>query len=360
LGNYVLPLARHFGNLDLKRISQDDVIYFSFFGHLIHYPDRGVMPLLIVVVLFLTSMMLLGFRQKILTGRGVALSLLMWFVGTIATAGLIALLSWVLLKLHLVNHSFTSAYNAQLYAIAFGALAAAVATTTCAIFPSRIGSKNFAAGALLFCSVLMILTFFVAAGATYLIMLPLFFSLLPTGYVIAGNRLESPQLNVAQLLCTVPAIALFVPLIGYLGIATINPAQNFVVLGVLTVILFALIAEPIERMMTLKRMLLPEALLLLALVFITLGTLGSGYDSEHPKPDSISYWLDGDAGKASWISFDEKPDDWTSQFLTFCQAVLGWQGSCRSLCHASAASDRLEARRQTDSERRGLSPTPCE
>ena len=42
----------------------------------------------------------------------------------------------------------------------------------------------------------------------------------------------------------------------------------------------------------------------------------SGYDTHHPKPDSISYWLDTDAAKASWVSFDEKPDDWTSQFVT--------------------------------------------
>jgi len=139
---------------------------------------------------------------------------------------------------------------------------------------------------------------------------------LPIGYVVVLNRKESLELKVALMLCTLPAIALFVPLIGYLGIATIDPTQNFVVLGTLTVILFALIAEPIERMVTLKRMLLPGACLLAALAFITLGAFKSGYDSERPKPDSISYWLDGDAGKASWVSFDEKPDDWTTQFLT--------------------------------------------
>lgn len=316
LGNHVLPLAIHFGNLDLKRISQDNVIYFSLFGHLIYYSDKWVLPLLIVTLFVLTSIMLFGVKQKILTRRGVALSLLVWLVGTITTAGLIALLSWVLLKLHLVNRSFTSAYNAQLYAIAFVALAAAVATAICAVFPRRIGSKNFIAGGFLFCSALMILTYFLASGATYLIMWSLLFPLLPTGYVIALNRSESPELKVARLLCALPAIALFVPLIGYLGISTIDPYQNFVILGFLTVILFAVIAEPIERIMTPKRMLLPGACLLLALVFIALGAFRSGYDSEHPKPDSISYWLDGDVGKASWISFDDKSDDWTSQFLT--------------------------------------------
>jgi hypothetical protein len=316
LGNYVLPLARHFGNLDLKRTSQDDVIHFSFFGHLIYYPEKWVLPLFVGTLFVLASVVLLGFRQKVLTGRGVALSVLLWVVGATVTGGLITLFSWALLKLHLVNRSFTSAYNSRLYAIAFGALAAAIATAMCAAFPRKVESKNFAAGAFLFCGALMILTYVLASGATYLIMWPLIFAMLPLGYAVALIRTDSRQLKIVRLFCTVPAIALFVPLIGYLGIATVDPTQNFVILGVLTMILFALIAEPIERIVTPHRMLLPGACFVVAIVFIAFGALRSGYDGEHPKPDSISYWFDRDTGKALWISFDERPDEWTSQFLT--------------------------------------------
>ncbi len=316
LGNYVLPLARHFGNLDLKHTSQDDVIHFSFFGHPTYYPDKWVLPLFVGTLFVLACVVLLGIWQKVLTGRGVALSVLLWVVGATVTGGLTTLLSWALLKLHLVNRSFTSAYNAQLYAIAFGALAAAIATATCAAFPRKVGSKNFAAGAFLFCGALMILTYVLASGATYLIMWPLIFALLPMGYAVALNRTDSQQMWIARLFCAVPAIALFVPLIGYLGIATVDPAQNFVILGILTMILFALIAELIERIVTLNRMFLPGACFVVAVAFIAFGALRSGYDAEHPKPDSISYWFDGDARKALWISFDERPDDWTSQFLT--------------------------------------------
>jgi hypothetical protein len=55
---------------------------------------------------------------------------------------------------------------------------------------------------------------------------------------------------------------------------------------------------------------------LVACAFILLGVWRSGHDIQHPKPDSISYWFDGDTRTASWISFDEKSDDWTSQFLS--------------------------------------------
>ena len=81
LGNYVLPLARHFGNLNLERIPQDNVIYFPFFGHVIHYPDAWGLPLLIGTVFVLVSVVLLGFRQKVLTVRDVALGFLIWIIG---------------------------------------------------------------------------------------------------------------------------------------------------------------------------------------------------------------------------------------------------------------------------------------
>lgn len=315
LGNYVLPLARHFGNVDLKRIPQDNVTYFPLFGHMIYYADKWVLPFFVVTAFILVSVVVLGVNRKILLGRNVVLAFFLWVTGATATGGLIAAVSSALSKLQLLNRSFTSAYNAQLYAIAFVALASSIATAMFVLVPRKIGSRNFAAGALLFCGALMIVTYFLASGATYLIMWPLVFALL-AGYGIALNHTDSQLLKVVRVFCTVPIIALLVPLIGYLSITTVDPAQNFVVVGILTVILLALLAAPIEIIVSRNRMLIPGACFVVTLFFTTFGALRSGYDSEHPKPDSISYWMDTDGGKASWISFDKKPDDWTTQFLT--------------------------------------------
>jgi hypothetical protein len=52
-----------------------------------------------------------------------------------------------------------------------------------------------------------------------------------------------------------------------------------------------------------------------ALVFFVVAARSRGYDTEHPRADTILYWIDADAGKAEWISADAKPDEWTSQFL---------------------------------------------
>ena len=316
LGNYAVPLIRKFGNLDLKRIQQDDLIYFPFLGCMIVYSAKWVLPLMAVTPAAPIAVVLLGVNRRYLTARGLTLSFLVWVIAVVAAGGLSAVVWWILQSLHAVNSSFTSAYNAQLYAIAFVALAAAVAWGMYASFRQKIGVQNLGAGALLLCGVLMLATYAFKPGATFLLAWPLLFASFALGCVFAWKRTESLPVRVVQLLCVLPAVALFLPFIGYLAIGTVEPAQNLVLIGILTTILIALLAPQVEVTMAHSKWLLPRACAVIALGFILLGALRSGYDPSHPKPDSISYWLDADAGKASWISFDDKPDDRTSQFLT--------------------------------------------
>src|ERR1700693_540386 len=315
-GNCAVPLTRKFGNADLKNIRQDDVIYFPLLGYMIFYSAKWVLSLTVVTLVGLVAVVLVGLKRKILTGRGLTLSFLLWAIGGIAASASIALLWRVLRSLHKVNSSFTSAYNAQLYAVAFVALAAAMVSAIYTSLRERIGTQNFAAGTALFCGALMLVTYVFTPAGTYLLMWPLLLVLLPLGYAFALSQGDSAPLRVVKLFCEIPAIACFVPLIGFLGIATVDAGQNLVIAGILTAILVALLAPQLEVMVARNKALLPGACALIACAFILLGVWRSGYDVQHPKPDSISYWFDGDTLTASWISFDEKPDDWTSQFLS--------------------------------------------
>ena len=316
LGNYELRLMRHFGSLDLKEKSQDDLIYFTLFGHVLFYPSKCVLPFAVVALLVLLSVLLLGFKRKILTRRGLALGFLLWVIGVTAAGGAMAFVAWVLLSMHLVSQSFISAYNAQLFAVAFLGFAAAMASAMYVALSQKIGTQNLVAGALLFCGALMIVTYALEPGATYLFTWPLLFALLPMSYAFALHRTDALPLRVLQLFCAVPAIALLVPLIGYMAMTTADVSQSLVIVGFLTMILFSMLAPQLEVLLERNKALLPGASALVALIFMLLGASRSGYDARHPKPDSMSYWLDAQAGKASWISFDEKPDDWTTQFLT--------------------------------------------
>jgi hypothetical protein len=56
-----------------------------------------------------------------------------------------------------------------------------------------------------------------------------------------------------------------------------------------------------------------SAALALGLLFV--GSVSAGFDVRHPQPDSIMYALNTDTGEAVWISADQQPDAWTTQFL---------------------------------------------
>ena len=316
LGNSSLTLAHHLGSLDLKHPSEGKVVYFTFFGSLLFYSLTLVLPLTLFILAILAGILFLGFRRGRFTARGLGFSFLLWLAALLVSGGFVALLWWALQALHLVNKSFLSAYNATPYGVGFAALTTAIASGLFAWFRQKFDAANLAAGAFLLCSVPMVLTCFFAPNATFQFTWPLAAALLPMGIALALERPDLWRLKVARLLCAAPALFLFPLFIGYSVTTLDGKMGDMIILLILTIVLLALLAPQLDVLTARSRMLLPGACAFLAFGFILYGALRSGYDAEHPKPDTISYWLNTDTGKASWISFDEKPDNWTSQFLT--------------------------------------------
>lgn len=84
---------------------------------------------------------------------------------------------------------------------------------------------------------------------------------------------------------------------------------------ILTTIFLAFLAPQLDPMVG-GHLRISAGFALAGVVLFGWGAFHSGYDSKHPRPDTIAYWLNADTGKASWISLDERPDSWTSPFLT--------------------------------------------
>ena len=316
-GNYTLAVVRDLADLDLKRTrAQHRLVYFAFFGRLIIYPMTWVLPLMIITLALFVVVLLLAFRRGRLSGRGLGLSLLLWPAASAAASGTVAFLWWVLQALHLVNSSFESSYNAQTYALGFLALTIAATSSLYVTFRRRASATELTMGALLLCMALLVLTYFIAPGTSFLLMWPLFFALLPLGVGFVLDRSDSRLLKITQLICAGVPVFLFTLLIADFAILEAESMQTMVFLCIFTVVLLALLAPQLEVMTTHRKWLLPGACAVLSLSFISFGALHSGYDALHPRPDSVAYWLNADTGKGSWISLDERPDGWTSQFLT--------------------------------------------
>ena len=316
-GNYTLAVVRDLADLDLKRTrAQHRLVYFAFFGRLIIYPMTWVLPLMIITLALFVVVLLLAFRRGRLSGRGLGLSLLLWPAAWAAASVTVAFLWWVLQALHLVNSSFESSYNAQTYALGFLALTIAATSSLYVAFRCRASATELTTGALLLCMALLVLTYFIAPGTSFLLMWPLFFALLPLGVGFVLDRSDSRLLKITQLICAGVPVFLFTLLIADFAILEAESMQTMVFLCIFTVVLLALLAPQLEVMTTHRKWLLPGACAVLSLSFIAFGALHSGYDALHPRPDSVAYWLNADTGKGSWISLDERPDGWTSQFLT--------------------------------------------
>ena len=316
-GNYTLAVVRDLANLDLKRTPPEQrLVYFIFFGRLIIYPMAWVLPLMIITLALFVGVLLLAFRRGHLSGRGLGLSLLLWPTAAAAASGAVAFLWRVLQALHLVSSSFESAYNAPTYALGFVALTIAATSSLYVTFRRKAGALDLAMSAFLLCMALLVLTYFFAPGTSFLLMWPLFFALFSLGVGLVLDRPDSKSLKIVQLICAGIPVFLFTLVIWDLAILESGVAQTMVSLTIFTVVLLALLAPQLEVMTAHRKWLLPGACAVLSLTFISFGALHSGYDALHPRPDSIAYWLNADTGKGSWISLDERPDGWTSQFLT--------------------------------------------
>jgi hypothetical protein len=222
----------------------------------------------------------------------------------LVNGGLAALLWWALQALHLVNRSFLSAYNAAPYGVGFVALTAAITSTFFVRVRQKIDGANLVAGAFRLCIVPMVLTCFFAPNASFQFCWPFAAPVLLMGLEVVSNRPDSWPLKVTRLLCAVPALFLFPLLIGYFVTTQNGKMDGVLILVVLTIVLLALLAPQLEVLTTRSKWLVPGTCALLAFSLILFGALRSGYDAKHPKPDTISYWLDTNTGKASWISFD--------------------------------------------------------
>jgi NADH:ubiquinone oxidoreductase subunit 6 (subunit J) len=321
-GSYALALTRHFGNLDLNQSQSGNAIYFDLFGStLIRYSEAWVLPFAVLTTLLFLTVVFLGLRRKQLSPGRTILSFVLLLVGLVLNAVCVTLL-WVLVETLHPNYGQMLqgvTYNSGFYTAAFVFLTLTLAALIFILLRKRLGFQNLAAGASLCWLVAMWLTSLTMPGASYLFTWPLFFSLLGLGYVFisAGQTDDAPTRRLATplvlSLTIIPALLLVVPAIYHISAALPLFLSGAVMVLVLLVI--GLLVPHLQLITSRRKWLLPAASLLVTLILLVAGTLTSGFDKEHPRPDNLFYGLDADAGKAVWASLNDTPDEWTSQFF---------------------------------------------
>jgi hypothetical protein len=319
-GSYALALARHFGGLRLENRVGGNAVYFNALGAtLVRYPAGWVLPLAVGLVVLFAAVLVVGFRRKRLTPRGLVAGFFVHLLSIVVSAVAITLL-WVLIaKLHPAYGTNPSGdtFNSGLYMIAFAAAALALTALLYAwLGRRRVRAENLAAGALLWWLLPAVVTSLLLPGMSYLFVWPLLFALLGFGYALnrgAGEGLRSKHVLVL-FLCALPGVVLLSPTIHMLYEALTLGATPAVMLFV--VLLVGLLVPHLGLIAASRRWLVPGIAAALAAALIAAGSLTAGVSRTTPRQDHVFYALNADTGQAVWASVDESADEWSAQFFT--------------------------------------------
>jgi hypothetical protein len=313
-GEYALGFARHFGGMDLTNVSAvaPDATYFNTIGgHLVHYPQTWGRPLAVIVTVLFVIMLILGLVRKHLTIGGLLIGAGAFVVSAICVAAVMGGLAALVFNVH----GRYVLYNNGLYAMGMAVAAAGVILAMYTLFRRAATVQNLAAASCFAWVALLWALERYIPGGTYLAVWPPLFGM--AGIVIlfaAPADKDLPRgLVLGAALFALPGIFLLVPsLVGVIDMATI--LVSFV-MGLAMLLLAGFLMPALALLEWPNRYWLPLGSFAVGLGLVGLGLVTNGPNASKPHFDCLSYGLDQDTGKAYWISNDQAPDEWLSQFI---------------------------------------------
>jgi len=317
-GSYALALTSHFGNLASIGQRRGNAVYFDLLGRaFFSYSERWVLPLFLLVTVLIAATAIIGFKRRRLTIGGVGLGFVA-FAGTVVTAWLAGAGLWRLIQKIYGDRTWVlqnNSYHSEFYLVSFVALTLALASTLYLLLFKRVSSSNLTMGALLGLFVLSVPVHWFVPGASYLFVWSLVFSTIALATTfISRNQDASIKQTIVFLVCAIPGVLLFVPVI-YLVYTALTLASAGILMAMLALLLATLVPH-LRLMATSRTWLVPTLSVVASAAFFTAGILTPVYRQDQPKSNNIFYALNADSGKAFWASMDQRPDEWTSQFLS--------------------------------------------
>jgi hypothetical protein len=322
-GSYALALARHFGNISLEPGTSPNTVFFSVLGSfLVHYSTNSAILLTIAVFALFIAVVAIGLKRKRLTFGGMTMGFFAFVFSVIASVIVVSIIQKLtgLLPKDSLRMGNPDPYNSSLYFLGFIAVAIAVVSALYIWFMRRTSIDNLVVGALFLWLIPMICIGFAKPVGSYIFTWPLLFVLISKGVdlVVSKEGTDPLKLSVGLSLSTLPAIALTVPLIYFCFLAfgfQLSPITTAIFIAVAMLPLGLLISQ-LDFMLRPKKWLLPATAVVAGLTFISVAKFTSHFDKYSRKQDSLFYALNANTGRAIWASLDDRPSEWTSQFLT--------------------------------------------
>jgi hypothetical protein len=318
LGDDALELARALGDRAVLPVpATHDDVYFNAGPLFVAYDARDALPLGILSIAAVVAAILVARRRGLVTAGGV-LAGLGAAVGVPVLAALAALgLVWVATHVTeaLTTQTLRDLVRKECLAasLLLGAGIAWAAGTTLA---RRITPLPLIAGAALLAAMLAVATAAWIPGASFPFLWPALAS--AAALVFRAMRPGLPQGHplLAASLLVGPAVACLIltPLAWQVGIAFgVSAGPALAAIAAVAVLVApactGVAAQGPQRVVA-------AALLASGLSLLGVALATPPHDASAPGPDSLIFAIDGDLGRAWWLSVDEHPDRWTGQVLS--------------------------------------------
>jgi hypothetical protein len=361
-GSYAVSLLRRFGNLRLDtppRVS--NAIYFPIFpGVVVHYPGAWAPPLAYLALCLFAVVVVLGVRRRRLSVGGILAGIVAFAINLVAAVALVTLAWSVIRRANPNLHGFSAGgwYGGAFYLLAFLALALAAVASLHVLWRRWVGLDSLLVGGLTWWMLLAILTGLGLPGFSYMFAWPLLAALVVLGWSYAQPEVTQRPWTQALTLA-LPAVIGLVLLSAVIQLLFFFAVRMEGILGLplaalpipLAVLLIGLLLPQIEFLAPARRRWLPIGAGTVFLAFLLIATMQFRFDAQHPKPNTMIYWLDADTAQAKWITVNDSPtgqaqlDAWTERFFpngakptTFQPWLNGWQDRAYPALEAAAPS----------------------
>jgi len=357
-GSHLAALLLHFGNVAFEPNATQNAVYFNTIGYgFVHYPYGWVPVIAIVVLLAAILLMIKGVRDETISIRKILFSVISFSIHLL-------IIYWAFdAVLEILKSSYSGSdfrllqYNQLPILFWFSLIAVAFSTAFFYMINRGVrswqlsylfswlllliwaGGENillksgvvlvlagwifwahrkptkaidFWSAAIILWVVLMLVVSFMMPGASYLLVWPLVFGLVPFGLSVFNKKmnLSKPLYLVIFLLSTIPLLALF-PVIMKLFIKAMGP--GLIPVTMLVAGLSMGLLTPFSQLITrTKPWLIPGFLFITGLFFLLFNATGFDYDERHRQQNFVIYATDVSSGEVYWMG---SQDSWTAQFL---------------------------------------------
>ncbi len=311
--SYLMPALSHFAEADLEDLRSDkNLVFFNFPGAgLIFYPFDWILPMVLGSLVALFILVLLGFRNKSLSLRGILRGFAPLLI-VLPIIGLASFYGWeLLLRIHPgyrdMLHGFT--YNGHLYVSSFVSFSLWFTLKVYQGFLKRSKAIDLLIAPVVLWLLLNLgLGLYLPGGGFFIVTVLTGIALLALFLFFRGPE---EKRTVYSTLIALPMLLILVPLPGLFPVAL---GLRMVLVSTLLSALILMVLLPIlAGYPGLKS--LNKFFLILGLLTLASASYSSGFDKESRHPDSIVYLRKEQDSSAFWASRDRQPDAFTRQFL---------------------------------------------